>query len=183
MTVKRLELEKMKANQGYMIRLRKARRSLVTNGEGIIALGAWTVFRIIMSIVVDNPALTELLQSGMNGDTIFILIIGIVVFTIILGFIFALHWIAGMGAYKEGHGKKAGNFYLFTILVIIILPITDICMEFMPEFMGDEPAATRIMEIVIDVTLLLICVDTINDAYQIRHILKEFPDANSEAAV
>lgn len=183
MTVKSIESEKIKANQGYMIRLRKTRRSLVTNGEGIIAFGAWSVFRVIMSIVVDNQGLSAILAAGLSKDQFIILLLVSLVLAVLLGMVFALHWFAGIGAYHEGHGKKTGNFYLFLIGIIIILAAAEIVMEFIPEFMGTEPFTMRFMEIVLDFTMLVMCVDTINDAFVIRSILKEFPEVDTEAGV
>lgn len=156
-------------------KLRRYRSSLVTNGIGIITFGLWSLIKFIMSTVVqpvefDDAAIQEMADPTLK--IIALIIVGALV-VIILAIIFAVHFYIGLSAYKEGINGKKGSFYLVAAGIMALIMCMTMTIYFVPQDNADTFTLSNIAAFFIDLTTVIILVDTIYAALMSRRLAKK----------
>ncbi len=162
--------------------LTKYRKSLSVAGEAMTAFGVWTGVKVVLSLFFNQNELKEILSNPAIAEIPLwfqIVFIALSV-TLILGFFLSFHLIIGLGAYKEGHGKKKGIFYLFlTVLTIIVIGIEVIVFFINPRVREGYTLLTGISSILFELTMMCICIDILYSAFMARRVEKQMHTAEA----
>ena len=168
------------------IEQRKYLNSLKISGKAMIAFGAWTALRVILLMLLGEKNIRAFILStaqGMEelGETELsvvtaVFFVMIMVFCIIA---FLINYVAGIGAYREGKGKKKGTVYIIVTSLLLILMIMSLVASLLsepadPAQMSTEDAfLNEEGSFLLDLTQLLICVDILYSMIKSRKIGKE----------
>ncbi len=101
--------------------LRKYSRDLEIAGKIMLACGAWAIMRTYAELFLGTTIATEYMNYEIAelspAVRLAFLVLVILVFCIIT---FLLHLTAGLGAVREGQGRKQGYLYMiFTVIVMV----------------------------------------------------------------
>ncbi|MBR2768458.1 MAG: hypothetical protein IKE16_03505 [Solobacterium sp.] len=102
---------------------------------------------------------------------------------IVIALIFAVvilffHVIIGIGAYREGHGKKGGIGYLAFAVFFLLLCISSLIYDLTGG--GFDSTELMITEALIDLTMVCVCIDIIYSAIRTRTLLKQIRNAEAK---
>ena len=95
--------------------LRKSYKSLMICGKALIAFGAWTALRVILTLLMGDFNIRAFVEANTQAlditedvtvDMVIIILFVIVFLVCLIAFLF--NYIAGRGAYKEGKTRKKG---------------------------------------------------------------------------
>ena len=156
-------------------KLRCYRSSLVTNGIGIITFGLWSIIKFIMSMVMQPINFEDAANDEMADPAakiIALIIVGAIV-VIILAIIFAVHLYIGLSAYKEGINGKKGSFYLAVAVVMALAICLTMTLYFVPHDNTEGVTMSNIAAFFIDLTTVVILIDTIYAALMSRKLAKK----------
>ena len=172
--------------------LRKSNKSLMICGKALIAFGAWTALRVILSMLLGDNNLRSFVESNAQsleagGDVtvdMIIVILFIVVLVVCL-IAFLINYIAGHGAYVEGKTGKKGVVYIIVTVFLLILTGYGIVGTFLPEeSSAAEPENQEALidagdsgealgdsgSLLMDLTQLFLCGDILFSVYKARKL-------------
>ena len=139
--------------------LRKYLKNLTIAGKAFIVFGVWSAMKAVLEILVvkkyDLLESVDLEELSVSRETMFF--ITAVMAALILLAVFSLYAIIGIGAYRKGHGRKAGWFYLLItglILAGTCFGIVSNCQQINLEELDLFLASTFV-----DLTLVYLCGD------------------------
>ncbi len=179
--------------------LRKSYNSLMICGKALIAFGAWTALRVILSMLLGDPNLRSFVEANMQSLGVseevpveLIMVIFFVIVLIICLIAFLINYIAGHGAYVEGKTRKKGTVYIIVTELLLIMTFSAIISPFLPEPRTETPAAvTQENEetlvdlgdngetlgdsgsLLMDLTQLFLCVDVLYSVFKARKLSRE----------
>ncbi len=175
--------------------LRKSYKSLMICGKALIAFGAWTALRVILSMLLGDHSLRSFVEENAQSleaggevtiDMIVVILFVIVVIVCLIAFLF--NYIAGHGAYVEGKTRKKGVVYIIVTVFLLLLTGFGIVSTFLPE--EAPPAAQENQETLIDagentdelgdsgsllmdLTQLFLCADILYSVFKARKLSSE----------
>ncbi len=181
------------------LELRKSYKSLMICGKALIAFGAWTALRVILTLLMGNFNIRTFVEANTQAlditedvtvDMVIIILFVIVLLVCLIAFLF--NYIAGRGAYKEGKTRKKGIVYIIVTVSLLFGTGYSIISSFLPEKETETPAAetqenqdTLIYvgengefmkdsgSLLMDLTQLFLCADILYSVYKARKLSKE----------
>lgn len=157
--------------------LRKHQVDLATAGDALIAFGVWSLLKTYLGILFSN-ALETWFQVDINTITDEDLMVTIVALLLMTVVIFIVHFIIYRGARKEGHGKKAGFFYLILAFLYMVLSVISAGSTILyPSTAVGNP----FMSILFDLTIALINADVLYNGIQCRKLNRQLSETEGGA--
>ena len=179
--------------------LRKSYKSLMICGKALIAFGAWTALRVILTLLMGDFNIRAFVEANTQAlditeettvDMVIIILFVIVLLVCLIAFLF--NYIAGRGAYTEGKTRKKGIVYIIVTVTLLFGTGYSIISSFLPEKETETPAAetqenqdTLIYvgengefmkdsgSLLMDLTQLVLCADILYSVYKARKLNKE----------
>ncbi|MBR4456030.1 MAG: hypothetical protein IKS32_07375 [Solobacterium sp.] len=184
--------------------LRKSYNSLMICGKALIAFGAWTALRVILSMLLGDHNLRSFVEANMQSMEVseevpveLIMVILFVIVLIICLIAFLINYIAGHGAYVEGKTRKKGTVYIIVTVLLLIITFSAVISPFLPDPQPETPAAaTQENEetlvdfgengdtlgdsgsLLMDFTQLCLCIDVLYSVFKARKLNRELEAAS-----
>ena len=140
------------------ILLRKYQDDLNVCGMGVIILGAWDIFKVVMQLLLDGGELfnftLEVEEDEKVMAFVFILVL-IVAFLILASLIFLIHFYIGRNASKAAKGLPHKKGYYTWAVILLVLSILSM-YGYVDEIKDLENIETTIASIIVDVTSIYI---------------------------
>lgn len=154
-------------NDNLNTELRKYQNLLTVSGEGIILCGLWDALKAILGLYYGQENIYKLLESvDAEIDRSIAAAVVTVIFAVTALLVFLLHFGAGIGAVKEGKGKKKGNVYLVLTLIIMAFAVLAVAGQIsrLPE--------TPQLAVLMDMATAFICIEVFVGAVVSRRLKK-----------
>ena len=130
------------------IQVRKYQDVLSSGGIGVIILGLWRVFKLIMLILLNTDQFLGDVPTDDVPEVFLAGIIFVVIFVMVF-FSFTFDLYVALSAIAEGHSKKAGSMYLVICGLILIAKILSVPTYFLfptPSDTDDVSVASAILD-------------------------------------
>ncbi|MBQ6153406.1 MAG: hypothetical protein IJJ15_06645 [Ruminococcus sp.] len=148
------------------VTLRKIEINLRTLGLGVIAFGAWAFVKYILMFFFYGSYVDESLSD--NEKLILNIICWIVALLALL-----IRVYVGVSAQSESKGKRKTGFYIFLTGWLAFLSLSGILLEIFIIIFVSEHLLNLIINMVIDVTSLVIMLELMVNAIRLRKLRKE----------
>ncbi len=160
--------------------LRKSRSDLIVAGRAVLAFGVYAMFKVMLVLLAGeeyniesliDPSL-ELSKEAQAG-----LLIAFAGFFTLICLLF--HYIIYRGAVKEGHGKKAGRFYLAATVIYIAVNLLSVVVTILYRGAVEDPLSF-VSSILFDLALVISGIDVLYNAVKSRRLLRALEGGNHE---
>lgn len=161
-------------NHRNEILLRRYKKNMEISGSATILFGIWGILKTLMTITMNKEEYNKLTEGvDLQGlPMVAVILIYVIVFGVLFGFILLFHFKIGLGAirYSRGNTKKKG-FLLLAVLNMLINFLAFI--SFFTPFLGSKVKITdsMIAAILVDVTMIFMLFDMLYSAYRIKKLL------------
>lgn len=149
--------------------IRKLENSLVTIGTGVVILSLWTLFKIILYMIVYLGEIKDVLGTLPHTEAAFVIVLIAAAVVIEL----VLHCFVGLSAIGEGRGKRKRPVYLIVTGFIIVLYLAAILLELSLLFFFKAISLTFAVSMVIDVTSTGLIIDMFVASVRLRKLKKQ----------
>lgn len=162
-------------NSETEISLRKSMRELLAAGEAIITFGAWTSLKVFISSVFGEMGISSYIDMSLDVPASIQYLMVLITFGIICSIAMSLHLFAGLGAMREGRGKKGGYVYLVFNFILCVFSITSIYHYIVSiiRHTVEGSILTLIVSIMFELTILCIVFDIYRSCFRVRRLKKQ----------
>ncbi len=153
-------------------RLRRYEDDLHVSGTGVVILGAWSIIRILIELVLNTKDfidLDEIDSVGAKAVTT-ALVLGLIA---ILSFIIMkVHLYIGLNAIKAAQGKPYKKGYVLAAIIFTVLSVLSLIV-YKDEFNDLTRIDTTIASILVDLTTIYLFIVVIVSSFKIKKIKNE----------
>ena len=155
----------------------RQRDILITGGTGVCLFGLWSVIRIVMSIIMNEPEAKEILDPTQSFLARLIAVAAIIV---IAGIIIAIHLYIGLSSRAEGFRPRKRKAYIVVTILFAIAHIAAIGYDVFKYDFVNKGYLSYIVTICMDVTLLLTLAGIVTASFRIRRLEKQMEERRHE---
>ena len=151
-------------------KIRKYRNTLYTLGNGMIALGLWSIVQIIL-MILNSPEMFFPADMETQADSPVIMGITVVFVIMIIALIFGIFGFAGSGARAEGLGKKRSPLYIVATVLLLFVHIVSVVFYLFSLFsdtITESSLINIIVTITVNVTVAVVMAELVHAAVTIR---------------
>lgn len=154
--------------------LRRYEDDLHVSGLAVVILGAWSVLKLIMEVILESKSVFGLQNYTGDIRMVAMLVFGVIVGVIVLIslLIFAFHYYIGINASKAARGLPYKKGYYVCSIIMLILSITGLAFYY-NDFQNLENIDTTIASFLVDLTTIYVFFVVIISTNRIRKLKKK----------
>ncbi len=154
--------------------LRRYEDDLHVSGLAVVILGAWSVLKLIMEVILESKSVFGLQNYTGDIRMVAMLVFGVIVGVIVLIslLVFAFHYYIGINASKAARGLPYKKGYYVCSIIMLILSITGLAFYY-NDFQNLEDIDTTIASFLVDLTTIYVFFVVIISTNRIRKLKKK----------
>ena len=148
------------------IKLRRYKNDLYVSGTGVIIMGAWSVIKALMEIILGPEDYFDM--GDIEPDyRPYVLVISVVFVLLFMLLILAVHLYIGMNAAKAARGMDHKKGYIAGSIILLILTLISFT-----SYANDDPEDidTTIASILVDLTTIYIFAVVVISSFRIKKL-------------
>ncbi len=150
------------------VRLRRYEDDLYVSGTGIIIMGAWSVIKLLLGVILGEDRDLFFESDSELGQTA-VMILTVLMVGILSALIIMLHVHIGLNAVRAARGKEYKKSYLIWNVLLLLLNIVGF-IGYYDMFDDMENIDSTIASILVDLTSVYVCLIVIISANRIKKI-------------
>lgn len=152
-------------------KIRIHRNNLYTLGNGIIAVGVWSVIQLILR-TLNTPEVFMPAAAAENIPSELVMLTAAVSLALLLGISIGLYIFAGARARAEGLGKRQKPFYIVLIGLLAVIHVLSviyvISAALIPDIKIGMSPMGMVVSVIVDLTSVVAMTEMIHSAVMIR---------------
>ncbi len=152
-------------------KIRIHRNNLYTLGNGIIAVGVWSVIQLILRML-NTPEIFVPAAEAENIPSELVMLTAAVSLALLLGISIGLYIFAGARARAEGLGKRQKPFYIVLIGLLAVIHVLSviyvISAALIPDIKIGMSPMGMVVSVIVDLTSVVAMTEMIHSAVMIR---------------
>ena len=161
----------MEAQDEIRRKTRIHRNNLYTLGNGIIAVGVWSVIQLILRML-NTPEIFVPATAAENIPSELVMLTAAVSLALLLGISIGLYIFAGARARAEGLGKRQKPFYIVLIGLLAVIHVLSviyvISAALIPDIKIGMSPVGMVVSVIVDLTSVVAMTEMIHSAVMIR---------------
>lgn len=155
-------------------KLRRYEDNLNVSGIGVIILGAWSIVKIFMQILLSsNGEMTvEEFEDGGIAVAVVVILIIVAVILLISFLIFKIHLYIGLNASKDAKGQPHKKGYYVGAIIILVLSVLSFTAYF-DDFKDLDNIETTLASFLVDLTTIYILGTLIYSSKMVKQLRTE----------
>ena len=151
--------------------LRRYEDDLHVSGLAVVILGAWSVLKLIMEVILEGQSVFKMDEFGDDEKLIAMLVYGVIIFIVVAIslLIFAFHFFIGMNASKAARGLPYKKGYYVCAIIMLVLSVLGIAAYY-EEFKNLEEIDTTIASLLVDLTTIYVFFVVVISTNKIRKL-------------
>lgn len=153
------------------VKLRRYQDDLNVGGLGVVILGAWSILKIIMHVIIEakNDLNLDEFADEDRAMAVVVVIVVIAVILLVSLLIFRIHLYIGMNASKAAKGEPYKKGYYTGAIILLVLSVIGM-FTYIDELKDLDTIDTTIASFIVDLTTVYILWVVVSSTKKIREL-------------
>ena len=158
------------------VKLRRYEDYLNVSGVGVVILGAWSILKVFIQILLSTSSSPTLILEEAQQDevaaAVFVIVIIVAIILLISFIIFKIHYYIGMNASRDAKGLPCKKGYYVGAIIILVLSVLSFG-TYVDDFKDLDNIETTLASFLVDLTTIYVLGTLIYSSNMIRQLRTE----------